>query len=209
MHSGLSKRDRVGQLPTQMTSEFHPLSQEQKSAVTTKAGCQGDPLYLSIKGTPCEDYSDLKNKQRIRSGTLASKWAKQESLNNAGKRHTLTTTQHRQHAQLHVAGSCARGEREHRRASWNKPNSASEGSSMQRVYSNIQAGMIWFMLRKSRRRSPLSTLSDCGPLPESCCQLACFNNGLQVIRWPSHTLFTSGRTGRMLPLHSHSLPSQS
>lgn len=98
VHSGLSKRDGVGSLPTQMTSEFHPLSQKQKSAVTTKAGCQGDPLYLSIKGTPCEDYSDLKNKQRIRSGTLASKWAKQESLNKAEKQHTLTTTQHRQRA---------------------------------------------------------------------------------------------------------------
>lgn len=204
MHSGLSKRDRVGQLPTQMTSEFHPLSQKQKSAVTTKAGCQGDPLYLSIKGTPCEDYSDLKNKQRIRSGTLASKWAKQESLNKAGKQHTLTTTQHRQYAQLHIAGSCA-----DRRTSWNKLNSTSEGRSMQWVYSHIQAGMIWLTLSKSRRRSPLSTLSKCGPLPESCCQLACFNNGLQVIRRPSHTLFTSGRTGRMLPLHSHSLPSQS
>ncbi len=51
-----------------MTSEFHPQSQTQKSAVTTETGCQGDPLYLSIIGTPCEDYSDLENKQRIRSG---------------------------------------------------------------------------------------------------------------------------------------------
>lgn len=51
--------------PHKMTSEFHPLSQIQKSAVTTKTGCQGDPLYLSIKGTSCEDYSDLKNKQSV------------------------------------------------------------------------------------------------------------------------------------------------
>lgn len=70
---------------------------------------------------------------------------------------------------------------------------------MQWVHSNMQAGMIWLMLNKSRRRSPLPTFSKCGPLPESCCQLACFNNGLQVIRRTSHTLFTSGRTGRNAP----------
>lgn len=61
-------RDEAGRPPTQMTSEFHPLSQIQRSAVTTKTGCQGDPLYLSIKGTPCEDCSDLETKQCIRSG---------------------------------------------------------------------------------------------------------------------------------------------
>jgi len=41
------RRDGVGRQPTQVTSEFHPLSQTKKSAVTTRAGCQGDPLYLS------------------------------------------------------------------------------------------------------------------------------------------------------------------
>ncbi len=72
-----------------MTSEFHPLSQIQRSAVTTKTGCQGDPLYLSIKGTPCEDYSDLENKQCIRSGNAGIRTGKtrqkQESLNRNGK----------------------------------------------------------------------------------------------------------------------------
>lgn len=193
-----------------MTSEFHPLSQKQKSAVTTKAGCQGDPLYLSIKGTPCEDYSDLENKQRIRSGTLASKWAKQESQQSRKTaRSHHNSTQAVCSEELHVAESCARGERKHRRTSWNKLSSASEGEGVRWVYSNMQAGMIWLMLNKSRRRSPLSAFSKYGPLPESCCQLACFNNGSQVIRWPSHTLFTSSRTGRTLPLHTHSLPSQS
>lgn len=87
------KRDRVGWLPTQMTSEFHPLSQIEKSAVTTKTGCQGDPLYLSIKGTPCEDYSDLEKISNASAvGTLASKWAKQESPKRAENQHALTAT---------------------------------------------------------------------------------------------------------------------
>lgn len=73
MYFRSKNRDEVGLLPTQMTSEFHPLSQIQRSAVTTKTGCQGDPLCLLIEGTPCEDYSDLDDEQCASAvGTLAS-----------------------------------------------------------------------------------------------------------------------------------------
>lgn len=60
------EKDQLGCLPTQMTSQFSPLSKTHKSAVTTRPGCQGDTLCLSIKGTACEDYPDLENKQRER-----------------------------------------------------------------------------------------------------------------------------------------------
>lgn len=40
----------------------------------------------------------------------------------------------------------------------------------------------------------------CCALPGSCCQLACFNYELQVIRLLPHTLFTSCRAGRPLAL---------
>lgn len=41
--------------------------------MTTKTGCQGDPLCLLIEGTPCEDYSDLDDEQCASAvGTLAS-----------------------------------------------------------------------------------------------------------------------------------------
>lgn len=49
-----------------MTSQSHPPSKTHKSAVTTRTGCQGDTLCLSIKGAVCEDYNDLENKQRER-----------------------------------------------------------------------------------------------------------------------------------------------
>ena len=84
----MRKRDRVGCLPTQMTSKVHPLSQIWRIAVTTKNGCQGDPLYLSIKGTLCEDYSNLQNKELEHwhpSGHNKSHSAKQNNLR------TLTT----------------------------------------------------------------------------------------------------------------------
>lgn len=58
------EKDQLGCLPTQMTSQFSPLSKTHKSAVTTRTGCQGDTLCLSIKGAACEDYPDLENKQR-------------------------------------------------------------------------------------------------------------------------------------------------
>lgn len=60
------EKDQLGCLPTQMTSQFSPLSKTHKSAVTTRTGCQGDTLCLSIKGAACEDYPDLENKQRER-----------------------------------------------------------------------------------------------------------------------------------------------
>lgn len=59
-------------------SSTHP-SQIQKSAVTTKAGCQGDPLYLSIKGTPYEGIlvtSRISNASGV--GTLACELEKQD-----------------------------------------------------------------------------------------------------------------------------------
>lgn len=49
-------------------------------------------------------------------------------------------------------------------------------------------------------RGLLSTSHPRWPLPGSCCQLARFNNGSQVIRLSFHTLFTSRRTGRPLAL---------
>lgn len=57
------EKDPFGCLPTQMTSQSHPPSKTHKSAVTTRTGCQGDTLCLSIKGAVCEDYNDLENKQ--------------------------------------------------------------------------------------------------------------------------------------------------
>lgn len=68
-----------------------------------------------------------------------------------------------------------------------------------RMYRNIQALMVSSLLEKSRRRTLLVTFPPCWTLLGSCCQLACFNNGSQVIRLLSHTLFT-WRTGRPLVL---------
>lgn len=110
------KTERVGCLPTQMTSEFHPLSKIQKSAVTTKTGCQGDSLYLSIKGTPCEDHSDLQKISNASAvGSLASKWTKH--LTKQKNQGALTTTQH-----IQCAAYCTSLRRNHRdrHAYWNK-----------------------------------------------------------------------------------------
>lgn len=188
------KRDRVGQLPTQMTREFHPLSQIQKSALTTKTGCQGDPLYLSIKGTPCEDYSDLENKQRIRSGNTGI-WAsekttqKQESLNKNGTINMFHTapcqsptqkqTHHLEHTKLDQ-----------------------EWLQKEKCGHTVTYRLAWFcQSSKSHEEGACRPLSPpCWPLPTSCCQLAPFNNGSQVIRRLSHTLFTCSRTGRLLGL---------
>lgn len=65
-------RDGVSQLPPQMTREFHPLSQIQTSAVTTKTGCQGDPLCLSIKDVRARNTLTSRASNAPRVGTLAS-----------------------------------------------------------------------------------------------------------------------------------------
>lgn len=68
-----------------MTSEFHPLSQKQPSAVTTEAGCQGDPLCLSIKEElRVTTGADLQNKHRIR-----RRKQKGRSTETENQQHTL------------------------------------------------------------------------------------------------------------------------
>lgn len=116
VYLGVRKTEWVGCLPTQMTSEFHPLSKIQKRAVTTKTGCQGDSLYLSIKGTPCEDHSDLEKISNASAvGSLESKWTKHSTKQ---KNHgALTTTRRIQRA---ANGTSLRCNHRDRHTYWNK-----------------------------------------------------------------------------------------
>ena len=128
------KRNRVGRLPTQMTREFHPLSQIQKSAVTTKTGCQGDPLYLSIKGTPWEDGADLENKQRIRSGNAGIRAG--EKKQHKIKSHSTQREWSIRSTRRHVRVLCR-----NRRTTWNRLNLTKSDSRWKNVDIQSHTGL--------------------------------------------------------------------
>lgn len=98
--------------------------------------------------------------------------------------------------QHHITDSCERGKRINRHTYCNKLNS----NKSEKCRHTITYRLEWFQCSVSQLNCLLSTFPACWPLPGSCCQLACFNNGSQVIRLLSHTLFTSCRTGRPLAL---------
>lgn len=116
LHSRVRNRNRdLAGCPRKWQAGSSHRTRRRKSAVTAEAGCQGDPLYLSIKGTPCRERSDLKNKQCIRSASagigMGKTKQKQESPCTTGNLyfpcHNLT--QPISSAELHITDQLTTG----------------------------------------------------------------------------------------------------